>query len=81
MKFGLVVIVALIVSAVATHFLLQDPGYVVINFRGYLIEMSVPVLGALIVSLFVLIWVTTKVLRAPRKLGQGDTVPGVQDNA
>ena len=40
MKFGAIVIVALIISAIAAHFLLGDPGYVAINFRGYLIEMS-----------------------------------------
>jgi len=70
MKFGLIVIAVLIVSAVTTNFLLQDPGYVVINFRGYLVEMSVPMLGALIVSLFISIWLISKVLRAPRKLGE-----------
>ena len=42
MKFGLIVIATLVASAFAAHFLLQDPGYVVIGFRGYLIEMSVP---------------------------------------
>lgn len=70
MKFGLIVIVALILSALGTHFLLQDPGYVVINFRGYLIEMSVPVLGAMILSSFILVWITVKLVRAPRKLGE-----------
>ena len=47
MKFGFIVIVALFISAISAHFLLQDPGYVAISFRGYLIEMSVPVLAAL----------------------------------
>ena len=70
MKFGLLVIAALIVSALGAHFLLQDPGYVVINFRGYLVEMSVPVLAALIVSLFISIWLAVKLLRAPRRLGE-----------
>ncbi len=70
MKFGLVVIGALIVSALAANYLLQDPGYVVINFRGYVVEMSVPVLAALIIALFVGIWLVVKVFRAPRKLGE-----------
>ena len=43
MKFGVIVVIALILSAFAAHFLLSDPGYVVINFHGYLVEMSVPV--------------------------------------
>jgi HemY protein len=70
MKFGLIVVVALVVSAIAAHFLLQDPGYVVINFRNYLIEMSVPILLALIFIIIIGIWVIVKLFRAPKKLGQ-----------
>lgn len=70
MKFGLLVIAALIASALGAHFLLQDPGYVVINFRGYIVEMSVPVLTALIVTLFISTWLVVKLVRAPRKLGE-----------
>ena len=70
MKFGLVVIVALVISAFAAHFLLQDPGYVVINFRNYLIEMSVPVLlGLFLITIFIG-WFVIKLIRAPRRLGQ-----------
>jgi len=70
MKFGLLVIVVLIVSAIGANFLLEDPGYVVINFRGYLVEMSVPVLAALVASLFLAVWLAVKIFRAPRKLGE-----------
>jgi HemY protein len=70
MKFGLIFIIALVISAFAAHFLLQDPGYVVINFRNYLIEMSVPILLALIFIIIVGVWAIVKVLRAPRKLGR-----------
>jgi HemY protein len=70
MKFGLIVIFALIVSAIGANFLLQDPGYVVINFRGYVIEMSVPVLAALIIALFISIWLAVKLFNAPRRLGE-----------
>ena len=70
MKFGLVVILTLIVSAIGANYLLQDPGYVVINFRGYIVEMSVPVLAALIIGLIVSIWVIVQLFRAPRKLGE-----------
>jgi HemY protein len=69
-KFGLIVVIALIVSAFAAHFLLADPGYVVINFRGYLVEMSVPVLLALLVLLAIASWLLIKIYRAPRKLGE-----------
>ena len=70
MKLGLLVILVLIVSAFAASFLLADPGYVVINFRGYLIEMSVPVLMALFILTIVAAWMTMKLFRAPRKLGE-----------
>jgi len=70
MKFGLIVIAALVASAFAAHFLLQDPGYVVISFRGYLVEMSVPVLVAMILFLLVLIWMILQLIRAPRRLGE-----------
>ncbi len=70
MKLGLLVIVVLIVSAFAASFLLADPGYVVIHFRGYLIEMSVPVLIALFIFTIVAAWMITKLFRAPRKLGE-----------
>ncbi|NOX70152.1 MAG: heme biosynthesis protein HemY [Gammaproteobacteria bacterium] len=70
MKFGLIVVVTLIVSAFAAHFLLQDPGYVVINFHQYVIEMSVPVLVALIFLGVFSFWLIAKLVRVPRKLGQ-----------
>jgi len=70
MKFGLLVIVVLTLSALGTHFLMEDPGYVVINFRGYLVEMSVPVLTAFVIALFVSIWLAIKLFHAPRKLGE-----------
>ena len=70
MKFGLLVIALLIVSALGANFLLQDPGYVVINFRGYIVEMSVPVLAALIIALLIAIWLVVKLFHAPRRLGE-----------
>ena len=70
MKLGLLVIVVLIVSAFAASFLLADPGYVVVHFRGYLIEMSVPVLMALFIFTIVAAWMIAKLFRAPRRLGE-----------
>ena len=69
MKFGLLFVIALIVSAFAASYLLADPGYVVINFRGYLVEMSVPVLLAIFGLTVFATWLIVKLLRAPRKLG------------
>jgi len=70
MKFGLIFVLALIASTFAAHILLQDPGYVVINFRQYVIEMSVPVLVALFFLGVFSFWLIAKLVRAPRKLGQ-----------
>ncbi|MDH3552069.1 MAG: heme biosynthesis protein HemY [Gammaproteobacteria bacterium] len=70
MKFAAVVIVALILSAIAAHFLLGDPGYVAINFRGYLIEMSVPVLIGVSVLVVIVIWLIRRIVQAPRRLGE-----------
>lgn len=70
MKFGLITIVALVLSALAANFLLQDPGSVVITFRGMIIEMSVVVLGTLVLLLLLSIWLIGKLIRAPRKLGE-----------
>ena len=38
----MIVIFALAVGAFGAHFLLEDSGYVLINMRGYAVEMSVP---------------------------------------
>jgi len=70
MKFAAVVIVALILSAIAAHFLLGDPGYVAINFRGYLIEMSVPVLIGVVVLVVIVVWLIRRIIQAPRRLGE-----------
>ena len=70
MKIGIIVVLALFASAFAAHFLLSDPGYVVINFRGYLVEMSVPVLVLLTAALFGLIWLVRKIILAPRRIGE-----------
>ena len=70
MKFGLIVIIAAILGAIAAQFLLANPGYVAISFRGYLVEMSVPVLIAGIVGFIALLWLARQVWMAPRRLGQ-----------
>ncbi len=70
MKFGIIVVIILIASAFGAHFLLADPGYVVINFRGYIVEMSVPVLVLLTAALFFALWLIRKIILAPRRLGE-----------
>ena len=70
MKFSIIVVIATLVFAFAAHFLLADPGYVIINFRGYVVEMSVPVLLGLAVLLLFSLWLIRKIYLAPRRLGE-----------
>jgi HemY protein len=69
-KVGLIVVLALVFTAFGAHFLLADPGYVVINFRGYVVEMSVPVLVGMAIALVLLVWLIRKIILAPRRLGE-----------
>ena len=70
MKFAVIVVFVTVLGAFAAHFLLDDPGYVVINFRGYLIEMSLLVLVCLVILLFVPIWLIPQLLQFPLRNGQ-----------
>lgn len=70
MKFGLLFVVTLLVGAVVAQFLMQDPGYVVINFHDYLVEMSVPGLILIVALLYFFIWLVFKIFNAPRRLGE-----------
>ncbi len=70
MKVGFFIIVVLIVSSFAAHFLLADPGYVIINFRGYLVEMSVPVMVGLAIVVLIALWIIRRIIQAPRLLGE-----------
>jgi HemY protein len=49
MRFGVAAVLVILLSAFAAHFLLADRGYVLLNFRGYVVEMSVPGLVILLV--------------------------------
>jgi HemY protein len=69
MRLGLWAVAALFVGAFAAHFLLEDQGYVVIDFRGYLIEMSVPALVLILLGAYILIRLLRRLWRAPRALG------------
>jgi len=70
MKFGVIVVFVLFASAFAAHFLLADPGYVLISVFGYVLEMSFPVLLGLVIALLALIWLVRKIIAAPRRLGE-----------
>jgi HemY protein len=70
MRFGAWALAALMLGAFGAHFLLQDRGYVLINFRSYVIEMSVPVLVLVLILLYALVRLGVRLWRAPRQLGE-----------
>ncbi|MCC5793788.1 MAG: heme biosynthesis protein HemY [Chromatiales bacterium] len=70
MKFGLVVVLALLTGSVAAHFLLADNGYVLFSFQGWLIEMSVPVLLLVLLLAYLAVRLLLGIWRAPRRLGE-----------
>ena len=70
MKLGLLVVLALMVGSVATHFMMENNGYVLINFRGYSIEMSVPILLLLFFLGYIAVRLIVRIWQAPRQLGE-----------
>ncbi|MBN1237736.1 MAG: heme biosynthesis protein HemY [Gammaproteobacteria bacterium] len=69
MRAGLWIVTALFLGAFAAHFMLQDRGYVLINFRGYSAEMSVPGLLLLLTAAYLAIRAVAAVWHAPRRIG------------
>jgi HemY protein len=69
MRLSLWALLAIFVGAFGAHFLLQDKGYVLINFRGFVIEMSVPALVMLLAMLYALARFVVRIWRAPRQVG------------
>jgi len=70
MKFGFIIVVVAILSALLAQLLFTDPGYVAISIRGHLYEMSVPGLLLLIMLLFLVLVGIRYVVVTPRKLGE-----------
>jgi len=70
MKLGLFAVLALMIGSVATHFMLENNGYVLINFLGYTIEMSVPILIFLFFLLYLGVRLVVRIWHAPRELGE-----------
>ena len=66
MRFGLWGLFALLLGAFAAHFILADRGYVLINFRGYVVEMSVPGLVLVLTALYLAIRGVAWLVRSPR---------------
>jgi HemY protein len=67
MRFGVAALAALLLGAFAAHFLLADRGYVLVNFRSYVVEMSVPGLVIVLVLLYLFVRALVAVAEAPRR--------------
>jgi HemY protein len=67
MRFGVAAVLAMLLGAFAAHFLLADRGYVLVNFRGYVIEMSVPGLVIVLVLAYLFVRAIVAVIAAPRR--------------
>lgn len=69
MRTGLAALAALLIGAFGAHFLLQDRGYVLLSFRSWTVEMSVPILVLTLVLLYAAVRFLLRLWRAPRDLG------------
>ena len=70
MRAGLWGVAAVFLGAFAAHFLLRDRGYVLVDFLGYVIEMSVPVLVLALAGAYFAVRLLLALWRAPRRLGE-----------
>ncbi len=70
MKAGFAIVVTLAFGALAGHYLLQDNGYVLLSFRGYVVEMSVPVALFILVVGYLTVRALAWIWRVPRELGE-----------
>ena len=71
MRFGVAVLLAVLLGAFLAHFLLADRGYVLVNFRGYVVEMSVPGLVIVLVAAYLFVRALVAVAEAPRRWREG----------
>ncbi len=67
MRFGAAALLTVLLGAFLAHFLLADRGYVLLSFRGYVVEMSLPGLVIVLVAAYVLVRALVAVAEAPRR--------------
>ena len=69
MRLGLLILLALAAGAFAAHWILGDAGYVLIEFRGWTVEMSVPALVVALVAIYFAVRLVVWLLQLPRQAG------------
>jgi HemY protein len=67
MRVGVAAVLAVLLGAFAAHFLLADRGYVLVSFRSYVVEMSVPGLVIVLALAYVLVRALVALARVPRR--------------
>ena len=70
MRTGLLIVLLLLVVALAAQFLAADPGYVLVSFRGWTVEMTVPILLTALMLLLLAAGLLRRVRRAPRRMAE-----------
>lgn len=70
MRTSILVLVAGVVGALGTHFLMTDRGLVLVNWRGVEYTTSVPGAILLLLLAYLLLRLAMRLLRAPRKFGE-----------
>ncbi len=67
MRFGVAALLAVLLGAFLAHSVLADRGYVLVSFRGYVIEMSVPGLVIMLVLAYFGVRTLVTVIELPRR--------------
>jgi len=70
MRAGLIVVLLLLAVAVAAQFLAEAPGYALIQFQGWVVEMTIPILFALLALLLVAASLIRRVRQAPARVAE-----------
>ena len=70
MRTGLLVVVLLLLVAVAAQFLAADPGYVLVSFQGWVVEMTVPILLVVLLLFLIAASLLRRVRQAPGRLAE-----------
>lgn len=70
MRFGLLGLAVLVLGALIAQVLLQDRGYVLVDFRGYVLEMSVPGLVLVLTAIYAAIRLLAFFWHAPGRVGR-----------
>jgi HemY protein len=70
MRFGLLGLAIFVLGALVAQVLLQDRGYVLVDFRGYVIEMSVPGLVLVLTGTYAAVRLLAALWQAPGRLGR-----------